>query len=296
MLGNDNFYWGSIHKVIVAFGAVFSGLHIVRTDRNGNPVQTIKIPCEFGPKEKWLTRNLQNPMPGVDDQVEMVMPRISYEPNGFAYDPERKLTTTGRTVQVILGERKVLKAQYNPAPWNISFELNILTKTMTDSLMIVEQILPFFTPDYTLTVNDIPELGLLKDLPIVLTGVSHEDTWTGSLTDPRTITWTLQFVVKAYIYPPIKQTMTILNASVYWRINNDPSLTSLLPWNNATPFPIDSTAESISDGTITIVSQKTNATLLGTTRIKKTETLTNSGVSRIQATAIRTNTGTATIA
>ena len=221
MLQNNPFYWGTIHKVVIAFGAVFSDIHIVRQDKNGNPVKTIEVPCNFAPAEKWMRRNKQNPMPGVDDQVEMVLPRMSYEIGGFAYDPDRKLTTTGRTVKAVTSSNQVLVSQFNPVPYNIQFTLNIMTKTMEDSLMIVEQILPFFTPDYTITVKDIPELNLLKDLPIVLNSVAYEDTYSGAMNERRTIIWTLQFTVKAYLYPPTGLTKVNLRTNIQWRLTSD---------------------------------------------------------------------------
>jgi hypothetical protein len=218
MLQSNPFYWGTVRKVVIAFGAIFSDVHIVRSDKDGNPVQTIEVPCEFGPKEKWMAHNIQNPMPGVDDSIEMLLPRISYEISGFTYDSERKLTSTGRTVQAVTQDNKVLMAQYNPVPYNVGFTLYIGTKTMEDSLMIVEQILPFFTPDYTITVKDIPELQLAKDLPIILNNVSYEDTWDGDLNQRRTVIWTLQFTVKAYLYPPVNIKKINIRADVLLKL------------------------------------------------------------------------------
>lgn len=223
MLQNNPFYWGTTRKIVAAFGSLFSDIHIVRLDKNGNPVQSIEVPCNFGPKEKWLTVNTQNPMPGVDDQVEMVLPRISYDLMGFTYDSVRKLTTTGRTVAAITYGNRVMKTQFNPVPYNIGFELNIKTKTMEDGLMIVEQILPFFTPDYTISVNDMPQLNLTKDIPIVLNSVQHEDSWEGDLKVRRDVTWTLQFTVKAYLYPPVNLKTIILQANVREVLGDDPT-------------------------------------------------------------------------
>jgi len=221
MLQNNPYYWGTIRKIVIAFGTVFTDIHIVRTNKNGDPVQTILVPCEFGPKEKWMVRNVQNPTPGQDDPVEMVLPRMSYEINGFTYDSNRKLTSTGRTVKTITDDTKVLKKQFNPVPYNIGFNLNIVTKTMDDGLMIVEQILPFFTPDYTISVNDMPELDLVKDLPIVLTNVAYEDTWDGSFQQRRTVIWTMQFTVKAYLYPPVKMQNVNLQTDIQYHLTKE---------------------------------------------------------------------------
>jgi len=194
MLQNNPFYWGSIRKVVAAFGTIFADIHIVRTNKNGDAVQAIQVPCEFGPHEKWLTNLLQNPTPGVDDQVEMVLPRLSYEINNFTYDSERKLTSTGRTVKVLTDGNKVLAKQFNPVPYNIGFQVNVMTKTIDDGLQIIEQILPFFTPDYSIPVKDVPEMGIEKDLMVVLNSTSCEDTWDGQFQQRRTVIWTLQLL------------------------------------------------------------------------------------------------------
>jgi hypothetical protein len=218
MLSAAPYYHRTIHKVVSAFGAIFSDIHIVRDNKDGDPVQAIQVPIEFGPHEKWLTRNLQNPMPGVDDQVEMVLPRISYEITSFTYDADRKLTSTGRTVKALVDGEKTLQTQYNPVPYNIGFQVNIMTKTIEDGLQIIEQILPFFTQDYTITVKDIPELDLLKDLPVVLNSVQNEDTWDGQFQQRRTVIWTLAFTVKAYLYPPVGLTKINLRTKIYWHL------------------------------------------------------------------------------
>jgi hypothetical protein len=223
MLQNNPFYWGSIRKVVAAFGTIFADIHIVRTNKNGDAVQAIQVPCEFGPHEKWLTNLLQNPTPGVDDQVEMVLPRLSYEINNFTYDSERKLTSTGRTVKVLTDGNKVLAKQFNPVPYNIGFQVNVMTKTIDDGLQIIEQILPFFTPDYSIPVKDVPEMGIEKDLMVVLNSTSCEDTWDGQFQQRRTVIWTLQFTVKAYLYPPVSLQNVNLQTNVKWHLDPPPA-------------------------------------------------------------------------
>jgi hypothetical protein len=210
VLSQDPYYFGSIRKVVVAFGSLFSDLHIVRQDLNGSPSQTLKVPLSYGPKDKFLIRIKQNAMPNENDQVEMVLPRMSYEIRAFSYDDARKLASTGRTTRSAPNQSRL--SQLNPVPYNITFELNIMVKSIEDGLMIIEQILPNFTPDYTVTVNDIPDLDLKKDIPIVFQGMQTEDTWDGDFKERRTITYTLNFVAKAYIYPPITSGKIILDA------------------------------------------------------------------------------------
>lgn len=238
----------------MAFGSLFSDIHFIRTDDTVIPTeyQTIKVPLAYGPKEKWLVRNKQNPMPGTDDAVEMLLPRMSYEATGFTYDTSRKLTTTGRHVKALINDNTMLRAQFNPVPYNIGFVLHVMTKTVEDGLMIIEQILPFFTPDYTITVKDIPDLDLRKDINVVLNSVEHEDTWEGTFQERRTITWTLTFTAKAYLYPPVKLTKVNLETNVYYRIEGDDGI-SVLPSQTTTPSPSDSSAETVVDGMDTLV-------------------------------------------
>jgi hypothetical protein len=217
MLTNSPFYYGTIRKVTEAFAAIFTDIHIVRVNDPVNPTvsKTIQIPLRFVQKEKWYVRNTQNPMPGQDDQVEMVLPVMAFEITGFTYDSSRKLTSTGRTVKAIMNDQTAVKSQFNPVPYNIGYQLNLMVKNVEDGLMVVEQILPFFTPDYTVIVNDIPEISLKKEIPIVLNGVSSEDSWDGDLKERRVITWTMNFTAKAYLYPPVGIKKVILDSTIH---------------------------------------------------------------------------------
>ena len=272
MLQNAPFYWGSVRKIVESFGVVFSDIHINRYKSDGTVYQTLEIPCEYGPKEKWLTRNVQNAMPGTDDQVEMVLPRMSYELKGWQYDSQRKLTSTGRTVQAVTNNSRVLLAQYNPVPYNFSFDLNVMAKSVEDGLMIIEQILPFFTPDYTIDVNDMPELGLDKDIVILHNGaVQQDDTWEGSFTDRRTIVWSMNFTVKAYLYPPVKLTNVTMQTKVRYQVDGGSNTQgSALPQAVTIGYPPSSDATTVTDGTllnsdttIVVVAIPTTATLSG---------------------------------
>jgi len=271
MLSNAPFYWGSVRKVVESFGVVFSDLHIVRYKADGTPYQTIEVPCEYGPKEKWFVRNTQNPMPGTDDQVEMVLPRMSYEIMGWQYDAVRKLTSTGRTVQALTDNNTVLKAQFNPVPYNFTFTLHIGAKNVEDGLMIVEQILPFFGPEYTIAVNDMPELNLEKDVVIVHDGaVTQEDNWEGSF-DRRLITWSLNFTVKAYLYPPVKLNKINLETDIYYRVDGGTNAPGdAVPFSETVPDPLNASAvdvtrvsTSFQNNTILVVPSPTSATIAG---------------------------------
>ena len=152
------FYNEGMRKCTIAFGAIFNKIQIQRTDSSDNVVQSITVPLAYAPKEKFLARLEQQPNLQDDGKVSIVLPRMSFEIKSIAYDSSRKLTRMQkfRTVKNNISG-KVLNFNYTPVPYNIGYDLNIYTKTAEGGLQIVEQILPFFQPDYTVTVNVVPE-------------------------------------------------------------------------------------------------------------------------------------------
>ncbi len=248
MISHNPYYYGSIRKIIIAFGALFKSLEIIRRDINGNAVKTIKVPIDYGNKEHWYYRKTQNPMPGTNDQVEFVVPRMSFEMTGLTYDGIRHLPSIGRNVTAVVLDNTVIKTQFNPVPYNISFNLYIIAKTTEDSLMIVEQILPFFTPDFTLTIDDIPDLNLKKDIPFTLTGVDFQDDWDQEIGQRRTISYTLSFMAQAYIYPPTELQKIIRKTIVEFNLDDEPLEDMIV-----TPNPLDEAVVDDPDVTYTIV-------------------------------------------
>lgn len=241
MLSNPFFYNGTIRKIIEAFGSIFTGIQIVRFDNTGTPVKTILVPCEYGPKEKWMSRNLQQKTPGKDDQVAMILPRISYELVGLNPDPSRQLTGIGRTVGIVTGQNHQLNYSYNPVAYNLNFEVYIQTKTLNDLYSTLEPVLYFFKPEYTVTVKDIPALNLEKDISFVLGNVQLNDSWNGSMTDQREITATLNFTAKSYIYGPVINATTGIITQAIVNIGTENGLVN--PSVVANLDPSDATAD-----------------------------------------------------
>lgn len=252
MLSNEFFYHGSTRKIITAFGTLFNDIRIVRTHpTDATKTQTIHVPLAYGPREKFRMRYEQDRNAGIvgeEAAVKMILPRMSFQITSFSYDGDRKQILTGRRAHVVNDDRSVLLAQYNPVPYTISTELVIAVEHAEDGLMIIEQILPFFTPDYTISVKEMPELGLVKDVPVVLTGFNNEDNYDGSWTEDRAIEWTLNFEIKTAFYPPIKPTKVTTDAKVRYFI-----LESETPFRTDTtvPFPDGSNALTVTDGTTT---------------------------------------------
>jgi len=209
MLGQQ-FYHESIRKIVVSFGTIFNDIHLVRKDNDGDITQTMKVPLAYGPRQKFLVR-LQDD-PDLGKQVAVTLPRIGFEITGLNYDASRKLNRVQQFKKVKGNTTKQLDAQYMPVPYNINFGLYILSKQSDDALQIVEQILPYFQPDYTITMNDMPDMGIKRDVPIVLTNVGYEDNYQGDFTARRSIIYSLDFTAKFYLYGPVTSSKVIKTA------------------------------------------------------------------------------------
>lgn len=237
MFGHSPFYFSTIRKMVIYFGNCFNDLHITREDSSGNTVQIIRVPLTYAPKDKILARFPADPT--IDRPSAITLPRMSFEMSSFTYDPDRKLITVGKTVRKDETNAGKLRRQYNPVPYNIGFRLYIYVKNAEDGTKIVEQILPHFTPEWTATINLIPEMEVDKDIPIILNNVSMEDTYAGAYTERRHIIWTLDFTVKTFFYGPIvsKPIIKIANTNFYVHSGNTsaPETTEYLGRMTVTP-------------------------------------------------------------
>lgn len=199
---DQRFYWGTIRKAIVAFGTMFSNMTIERKDSSGNSVQIQKVPLSYSPKQKFLAKIRQQP--NVDStNFQVILPRMGFEMVAIDYDPNRKISPIQQNRAI--NSSTSASAQYAPSPYNLSVLLYIYAKNQDDGLQIIEQILPYFNPDYNLTLKAIPELDIKNDLPILLSSIGFEDDYEGDMTTRRAIIWTLSFVVKLNFYGPINK-------------------------------------------------------------------------------------------
>ena len=211
MLGTQ-FYHESIRKVIVSFGTMFNNINLVRKDNSGNISQSMKVPLAYGPREKFLVR--LNEDADLTKQVAITLPRIGFEIQNLEYDSARKLNRVQRFKKVKGANAKQLDAQYMPVPYNLAIELYIMAKQSDDALQIVEQILPYFQPDYTLTINDNVSMDSKRDVPIVLNSISYEDNYQGDFTTRRALIYTLSFTAKFYLYGPVTSSKVIKTVQV----------------------------------------------------------------------------------
>ena len=196
------FYFGVIRKYVTLFGTLFDTIDIIRTNSTGKMTEFIKVPITYAPKEKMLARLTQDP--GIDRQTATpTMPIMAFEMTSIGYDGSRKLNTVNRTV-VSTTDANMLKYQYVPVPYNIGFRLYVMVKNAEDGTKIIEQILPYFTPDWTTTVHLIPEMDITMEIPVILNSIHQEDVYEGQFTERRSLIWTLDFTLKGYIYGPVK--------------------------------------------------------------------------------------------
>ena len=216
MLGST-FYHQTIRKYVAVFGTLFNDINIERKNSSGTVVERVKVPLAYGPKQKWLLA-VQDTT--ADRKVTATRtPRMGFAMTGVSYDSVRKLNTIGRNVAANTSSTATnMTTMYNPVPYNFDFQLFILVKNAEDGTQILEQILPFFTPEFTLTVNTIPAMDIKADVPILLNSASVADEYEGDLSARRTITWTLDFTLKGFIYPNVTSGQIIKSVEVNFRI------------------------------------------------------------------------------
>ena len=199
MLGTY-YYHEIVRKTIVSFGTLFNQIAIRHDDSAGNTYTEMKVPLAYGPSQKFLARLEQQA--DLNKPVQITLPRMSFEMNGISYDPSRKVGVT-QTFKASDGTN--MKKVYMPVPYNIAFELNILTKLNDDALQIVEQILPYFQPSFNLTVDLVKEIGEKRDIPIVLDTINFQDDYEGDFSTRRALIYTLSFTAKTYLFGPVAE-------------------------------------------------------------------------------------------
>jgi hypothetical protein len=201
MLGTT-YYHETIRKYVAIFGTLFNDINIQRRNSAGVITEQIKVPISYEAKDKLILR-----MRAVqaDQGVSTTLPRMGFSLTGITYDGTRKLNTLGQTyaANTAAGTSSLMK-QYNPVPYNFDFTLSALVDNSEDGAQIFEQIVPFFTPEFTVSVNLVDAMNIKPDISIILNGVSLEDSYEGELSLKREIIWTLNFQIKGYIYPDIK--------------------------------------------------------------------------------------------
>jgi len=201
MLGNKHFYNRTIRKVVVAFGTMFNDIQLIRYTKDGSTAKEVfKVPLSYGPKEKYLTRITSDP--NLTKSVNTIVPRMSFDLMSLSYDSSRKQMTTLQNFGFSSG---TFASQYAPVPYNFEFSLSLYVRNHEDGTQILEQILPFFTPDFTVTVDFIGDMDQKYDMPVILNSVTPQIDYEGDMMNTRIIMWDLSFTAKGYIWPRVNK-------------------------------------------------------------------------------------------
>jgi len=221
-----HFYNEGLRKLTIAFGQLFNNIVLQNTSSTGAVTKRIRVPLAYAPKEKFIVRLEQQANLQDDRAVSITLPRLGFEITGLSYDATRKLNKINKTIRVKESEEgKKHNFNFTPVPYNINFSLYSFTATAENGLQIVEQILPFFQPEYTVTMNVVPELNIKRDIPIILNSVNYEDTYNGEFTQRRAVIYTLSFTAKTYLYGPMSNQKVIKNVQSDLGASTDSPLT-----------------------------------------------------------------------
>ena len=243
------FYNKNIRNIVILFGTVFNDIGVRRVDSSNVVQEEFKVPIAYGPSEKFLTR-LRQATDITKGKVGLTLPRMSFEFTSITYDPARKLQTTKRHKAIKSGDNTKLTTVYNPVPYNFDFTLSVMVKNSDDGTQILEQILPYFTPEYQVTMNEMSTMGIKRDIPIIFTGLSTEDSYEGDFLTRRALIHTLTFTVQAFLYGPTSDVGVIREVDV----NKFDGLTSTTRARNTDikPDPLSSDADDDYGYTTTI--------------------------------------------
>jgi len=255
------FYHERIRKTVAIFGTMFNDIYVLRKNASGKVMSQVKVPLSYAPKEKYLERIRQNPNLDTDTKVSIKLPRMSFEIVSMQYNSERKLPKMNRFDKTLTNSNK--NKFFSPAPYDIAFQLNIYAKTQDDALQMVEQIIPYFNPHYTITMKPFSTLAsdIREDIPITLNSISFSDDFEGSLETRRTIIYTLDFTMLANFYgaisdgPVIRKTVTDLHTLLkgdssdpqFARYTIDPDPLALVPPLGDSDFGFTTTIEEVFD-------------------------------------------------
>jgi len=255
MLGHI-FFHDLIRKYVVTFGTLFNDIKLRRTNRLGAITQTIEVPLTYGPRDKFVTRLQQDP--DLSAQTGLTLPRISFEIVRMGFDPSRQLPATNKIIHD--GSANKVKRVFTQVPYDIQFALNVYSMTNEDGVRIVEQILPFFVPQFAPTVQLLKEPDIKMDIPIILNGITTQDLYDGSFEQRRVLVHTLDFLMKAYMIGPVVEKPLILLANTNFRIdgfnqtigssNNDVESFRFRPGQLANGSPTSNGALSVAANTI----------------------------------------------
>lgn len=216
-----HFYFGTIKKYVITFGTLFNEIFVSREDKDNNQTSLMRVPLSYAPKDKMLAR--VNSDPNIDRPTATFLPRMSFQIMNVQYDNERKKNTLNKYSWQSEDKTK-RKYMFEPVPYNFQIRLYIYVKNAEDGTKIVEQILPFFTPDWTPTVHLIPEMDITLDIPVIIGAINSEDTYDQQYQNRRAIVWTIDFTLKGWLFAPVKEKKIIKFANTTFYISKEDDL------------------------------------------------------------------------
>ena len=207
------FYHEKIRKCVAIFGRMFNDIYVIRKNSSGGGTSQLKVPLSYAPKRKYIERINENNDLVNDTKVALKLPRMSFEITNFAYDTSRQLTKTSH-FNTIGTDNTNRKKFFPPVPYTINFQLNVYSKSQDDALQVVEQIVPYFNPQYTLTIKPFPDdyPDFKEDIPIIIQGLAFQDDFEGAMDTRRTIVYSIDFEMKVSFHGPVN-TSSIIRTS-----------------------------------------------------------------------------------
>jgi hypothetical protein len=212
MIFGHDYYHGTIRRYVIMFGNIFNDMQVKRYDSLGALSQTLNVPISYGPKNKQIEKVLADP--DFTRSVSTILPRIGFTMTSLGYNPIRKLNPFSKFKGSLNTDLSNFQSTYAPVPYDFNFSLSILAKNAEDGTQLIEQILPFFVPDFTVTMKVLPAIEVTMDIPIELGSVTSDDSYEGDYQTNRILTWDLEFTVKGYLFGPVTTNKYITNAEV----------------------------------------------------------------------------------
>ena len=216
----NHWYNQSTRRMVSVFGSMFNDLEVHKTNAAGKVLQKIKVHLAYAPRQKVLARMAEQTS---DPKLAMTLPRLSFEITSMEYDSNARVSKHKNYRKVVVGDTLQLNKLGAPAVYKVGFELNILASTQDEALQLLEQILPMFQPEYTVTIKDIPTMDITTDTPIVLESIALNDDYEGDLVTRRAIIYTLDFSTRIRYYRGIGKSKQILETEVDYSENVDPT-------------------------------------------------------------------------
>lgn len=248
----EYFYFESFRRTIIGFGTLFNNIKIKHRNSSGQIVSELKVPIEYGPRQKFLAR-LQEAPDDLNNPVRITLPRISFEITGLVYDTERKGPITQSFLAKNVNNPTDILRTYLPVPYNLGIDLNIMTKHNDDMWQIVEQILPYFQPSFTITIELLDQIGEKRDIPFVLNSVQQDDQYEGNFDDRRVLIYTLSFTAKTYLFGPSSKSVggEIINRATIRFLSQDTAGVEVSGAQTSTPVA----TQSYTNNTVTTLAK-----------------------------------------